>query len=245
MKKHKKTLYVVLLLALTFSFIPTISSAYVDPDNKEIVEKTEKEIYLTFDDGPGGKVTEEVLDTLKSNDVKATFFLIGNQIKGQEALLKRMVNEGHSLGLHSMTHNRELLYSSNDGFINEMKQVQDKIYEATNVKTNILRFPFGCNNSTYRLKHSLVDAIHNNGMRIYDWTLDSGDGANANASPSTFIRKSCSSEKEHIVLLMHCGFINKNSAKSLDSIIKHYKSKGYTFKVITDETPEVYHFYQK
>ena len=224
------------ILKFICAFILTISFFSILPRAQE-----EKEIYLTFDDGPGGKVTTDVLDILKREDVPATFFLIGNQIKGQEDLVKRMVIEGHSLGLHSMTHNRSKLYSSNQIFLKEMLECQKTINEACGVSPSILRFPFGCNNNSYHLKKTLVDLLHENNLKIYDWNQDSTDGANPNASPSTYIKRS-KSNKSPIILLMHCGYINKNSAKALPEIIKYYKDEGYKFKVISNETEEMFHF---
>ncbi|MCI6190537.1 MAG: polysaccharide deacetylase family protein, partial [Clostridium sp.] len=122
----------------------------------------EKVIYLTFDDGPGGKVTKDVLDILKSENVPATFFLIGNQIKGQEDLVKRIDEEGHSIGLHSMSHEKGNLYSSDSNFLKEMLDSQKTIEEVVGRKVNILRFPFGSNNNTYHLKESLVNLLHEN-----------------------------------------------------------------------------------
>ena len=199
----------------------------------------EKVIYLTFDDGPGGKITTKVLDTLKEENVPATFFVIGCQIKNQENLILRMKNEGHSIGLHSVSHDRNKLYHGNEGFLNEMLKEQAILEEVTGEKYNILRFPFGCNNQSYRLTDSLVNLIHENNLKIYDWSQDSGDGANYNSSPDTIFRKSMSKD-DNIVLLMHCTYINKNSAAALPSIIKYYKNAGYTFKVIDETTPEIY-----
>ena len=204
----------------------------------------EKIIYLTFDDGPGGKVTTEVLDILKTEKVPATFFLIGDQIKGQEETLKRMVNEGHSLGLHSMTHKKSKLYSSNEVFLKEMLDCQKVINEACGVSPTILRFPFGCNNNSYHLKNTIVDLLHENNLKIYDWNVDSTDGANHNASPSTYIKRA-KSDKNNIILLMHCGYMNKNSAKALPEVIKYYKDQGYTFKAISNDTDEMFRFMKK
>lgn len=206
---------------------------------KAYESEAEKVIYLTFDDGPGGKITNKVLDTLKEEGVPATFFVIGCQIENQESIILRMKDEGHSIGLHSVTHDRNKLYNGNEGFINEMLKEQAILEKITGEKHTILRFPFGCNNSTYRLTDSLVTAIHNNNLKIYDWTQDSGDGANCNASPDSIFRHSIS-EEPNVILLMHCTYINKNSAAALPSIIKHYKSKGYTFKAIDETTPEIY-----
>ncbi|VYU43138.1 polysaccharide deacetylase family protein [Clostridium tertium] len=245
MKKIFKNILIIQILLLNICLLyPSFKVfAFSNFSNEEVTDESEnagpKVIYLTFDDGPGGKVTNEILDTLKKEDIKATFFVIGSEIKGQEDILLRMKDEGHSIGLHSYSHDRNKLYCNNAGFLKEMQKGQDEIFRVTGEKYNILRFPFGCNNKSYRLTKSLVDEIHNNNYKIYDWTLDSEDGANYSSSPSTIAKKSYSS-KNNVVLLMHCGFINKNSAKALPSIIKYYKDKGYEFKTITEDTPEIY-----
>lgn len=201
----------------------------------------QKVIYLTFDDGPAGKVTKNILDILKAESVPATFFIIGNQIKGQEDLIRRIYNEGHALGLHSMSHRRNSLYSSNEAFLKEMLQTQETINSIVGVKPNILRFPFGCNNNCYKISQSMVDLLHKNNLRIYDWNTDSGDGAHPNANPSVFIRNS-KSNKDYVILLMHCAYMSKNSVKALPEIIKYYKGNGYEFKLIDENTPEEFHF---
>lgn len=83
--------------------------------------------------------------------------------------------------------------------------------------------------------------LHENNLKIYDWNVDSTDGANHTASPSTYI-KHAKSDKNNIILLMHCGYMNKNSAKALPEVIKYYKDKGYTFKAISSDTDEMFHF---
>lgn len=231
--KHLKKLSLIFsaLFLINFIFFSSISA----------FANEEKIIYLTFDDGPSKGPCNEVLDILKSENVPGTFFILGNEIKGNEDTLKRIYSEGHALGLHSMTHERNNLYNNNDDFLNEMVQVQKLIQDITGHKSNILRFPFGCNNNTYKLKKSLVDLLHKNDFKIYDWTLDSKDGEFYSSSPDTFYKASISKEN-NIFLLMHCGTVNKNSPKALKNIIKYYKDNGYTFKPITVDTPEVFHY---
>jgi len=204
----------------------------------------QKIIYLTFDDGPAGKVTKDILDILKKDSVPATFFLIGNQIKDQEDLIKRIYNEGHSLGLHSMSHKKNSLYSSNESFLKEMLDTQETINSIVGFKPTILRFPFGCNNNYYRISESMVNLLHENNLKIYDWNTDSGDGANPNSNPSIFIKNS-KSNKDSVFLLMHCAYMSKNSVKALPDVIKYYKDNGYEFKVINENTPEEFHFMKK
>ena len=235
--------FAFLLFAFIFSFLALATSPkYIKAADLE--EENTKKIFLTFDDGPGGKVTEEILNTLKKNDVKATFFLIGELVEQHPDLVKRMNDEGHSIGVHTFTHERNKIYRNNASFLEENLKAQKSIENVIGKKVFSLRFPFGSNNSTYTLKKSLVDSLHEQGFRIYDWTVDSTDALNPNLSPSSIIQKSISNS-DYIVLLMHCGYSNNNSAKALPSIIKHFKSAGYSFEVIDESTPEIYRLKNK
>lgn len=231
-----------LLLLSMFALLDPLGKVRCEENPPE--ENLHKTIYLTFDDGPGGKTTIKILDTLKKENVPGTFFIIGDQIDRQEDIILRMKNEGHSIGLHSFSHNRNILYRSSDDFISEMEKVQKRLYEVTGENYYILRFPFGCNNMTYKLTPNMVDAIHASNFKIYDWTQDTLDGANPNSSPSTILKRAIS-EKDTVILLMHCARNNKNSADALPAIIRYYKDHGYTFKKITPETKEIYKFIKR
>ncbi|MFT8349350.1 polysaccharide deacetylase family protein [Clostridium saccharoperbutylacetonicum] len=229
---------------ISFTLILIFIISYQNITVSKVYATEKKVIYLTFDDGPAGKVTKDTLNILKEESVPATFFLIGEQIKGQEDLIKRIYSEGHSLGLHSMSHNRNLLYRSNDLFLKEMLDTQDVINSIVGLKPKIVRFPFGCNNNCYKISQSMVDLLHKNNLKIYDWNTDSGDGAHPSANPNFFIKNS-KSDKDTVVLLMHCAYMSKNSVKALPTIIKFYKDNGYEFKKIDEDTPEVYHIMKK
>ena len=129
-------------------------------------------------------------------------------------------------------------------FLKEMLDSQALIKDITGESPTILRFPCGCNNTCYKLKPELVDLLHKNNLKIFDWNVDTTDGANPYASPSTFINKA-KSDKDTIFLLMNCGYQSKNSVKALPEIIKYYKDKGYSFKAIDDDTPEQFHYIKK
>ena len=237
LKKINKIIVFALVITTVFSLNICISHA----DETSETRSDSKVIYLTFDDGPAGKITSDVLDILKENQVHATFFLIGSQIKDQEDLVKRIYDEGNSIGLHSMTHKKNSLYCSNEQFLKEMIDTQELISTIVPIKPNILRFPFGCNNNTYKISQSMVDLLHENNLKIYDWNTDSGDGANPNSAPSALLKNS-KSNKNRVILLMHCGYLSKNSVKALPSVIKYYKDSGYEFKTIDENTPEEFHF---
>lgn len=232
MKNKFKIIF--LPVVILFSLI-----AYIPIEAYSLSE--EKTIYLTFDDGPSKGPCSEILDILKEENVNGTFFILGESIKGNEDVLKRIHNEGHSIGLHSMTHEKKNLYNNDNDFLKEMLDVQKLIEETVGFKSNILRFPFGANNNTYKLKKSLVELLHNNNFKIYDWTLDSGDGACHTAAPEYFIKNS-KSTNNNITLLMHCGSANTNSPKALKNIISYYKNNNYTFKTIDPTTPEIFHY---
>jgi len=231
----KKNIYLfVLSLTLILGLYINTSYGFSNEVNKKIV-------YLTFDDGPDYKNTPRVLDILEKEQVKATFFVISSEFLERENIIKRIYDDGHALGLHSHTHQKSKLYSCSENFLEEMLTCQDKIYEITGYRPNIIRFPFGCNNGSYKLKQSLVDLLHENNLRIYDWNVDSGDGANHNLAPYSITKNATSFNIDGpVILLMHCSMINKNTAEALPSIIKYYKDNNYEFKVIDETTKEKY-----
>jgi peptidoglycan/xylan/chitin deacetylase (PgdA/CDA1 family) len=214
-------------------------------DNEKCVESNtadeedKKIIYLTFDDGPSYKITNKVLDVLEENQVKATFFLIGSQIKDKEDVVKRIYNEGHSIGLHTYTHNFRKIYCNEDKFIQEMMVCRNEIQEVIGIAPNIIRFPGG---SYKHLSKSYLKKLHDNNFRVYDWNMDNCDGLNPKSQPyNLYVKAIKGSDKfDNIILLLHCTDMNKNTCKALPEIIKYYKSQGYEFKGITDETAELY-----
>jgi peptidoglycan/xylan/chitin deacetylase (PgdA/CDA1 family) len=199
----------------------------------------EKVIYLTFDDGPSAEITGKVLDILKENNVKATFFLIGNQIEGLEPVVTRIHNEGHSIGLHTYTHKFSKIYSNNDSFIAEMNKCQNKIEEVVNISPTIIRFPGG---SRKHLTNNFLISLHNNNFKIYDWNMETLDGIDPTLS-SYKIFKDATNNTDNlstIMLLLHCDTPHKNTCTALPAIIQYYKDQGYVFKTITNDTPELY-----
>ena len=202
--------------------------------------KAEKIIYLTFDDGPTYVITAALLDVLKKENVKATFFVVGKEIEGKESILKRIYLEGHSIGLHTYSHNFKKIYKSTRELIGEMEKASDKIQEVVGITPKIVRFPGG---SSKRLSAFSLEALHKYSFRVYDWNVNICDGINPNLSVSQLIENSqiIKGNKNTAIVLMHCNFNNKNTVKALPEIIKYYKKLGYKFKAITEDTPEYYY----
>lgn len=196
-------------------------------------------VYLTIDDGPTIETTGRMLDILKEHDIKATFFVIGNQIKGKEDLIKRMHDEGHAIGLHSYSHDLKKVYSSQEAFIKEMQRTSDEIKRVLEIEPLILRFPGGSNK---RLNKEFLIRLHKENYKVYDWTISSGDGMYPNNPPKAIFENAVESRglSPSTILLMHSKTNNINSCEALPDIIEFYKKWGYSFEIVTPETPEYY-----
>lgn len=121
-------------------------------------KSTQKIAYLTFDDGPSEQ-TLLVLDILKEEKIHATFFLIGEEITPErEAIVKRMVEEGHTIGLHTYCHDYDVIYRSVDDFLADYEKLYQRLYEVAGLKPSIFRFPGG---STNRYGKSVIKAVKN------------------------------------------------------------------------------------
>lgn len=247
--KLKKFLFLsVSIFFITFMYMQSMTSISVESiiENNEEFDANQngsydnkKIIYLTFDDGPSYKVTNKILDILKEKEVKATFFVIGNQINDREDTLKRINNEGHSIGLHTFTHKFNCIYCSEDIFIKEMIDCRDEINRVIGISPNIIRFPGG---SYKHLNKKYLKRLHDNNFKVYDWNLDATDGLNPKISPTKLCKKSINGceDLKTIILLMHCTDMHKNTCEALPKIIDYYKEKGYEFKIIEEDTPEMY-----
>lgn len=211
--------------------------------SSEPIIQSKNVIYLTFDDGPS-VITDKVLNILKENNIKATFFVIGNQIKDQEAVVKRIHDEGHGIGLHTYTHKFRIIYSSNEAFIKEMKTSQDEIHRITNITPTIIRFPGG---SRTRLNEEMLALLHSYNFKVYDWNITVSDGINPKTSSDKLFNEATKGtvKPDPIILLMHCDYMHKNTYIALPRIIKYYQNKNYEFRVIDEDTPEYYVPYKK
>ena len=194
-------------------------------------------IYLTFDDGPRDGTTDKILDILKEKDVKATFFVTNN---GSDDLIRRAFSEGHSLGIHTASHRYDLIYASVDNYFNDLNIVENRIFNITGKKTNIIRFPGGSSN-TISKKYSLgimstltKDVISKN-YQYFDWNIDSGDSIYNNSKNDIYnnVINNISKDKYNVIL-MHDT--KNKTVEVLPMIIDYAKSNGYNFKTLTSNT---------
>ncbi len=204
-------------------------------------------IYLTFDDGPSGTgSTAKILDVLKKQQVRATFFVTGS---GPDSLIKRAHEEGHVVALHTYTHNYGQVYSSVDAFFADLERIGERVKNITGQETFVTRFPGGSNN-TISSKYSkglmpvLREQVITRGYSYFDWNVDASDAYQC-AKASVTDKKLCVyknvtgglSKTRSNVVLMHD--IKSYTADALNDIIEYAKNAGYTFDVLTTTTNPV------
>lgn len=235
-----KHMLLLLILALCLA-IPSFTSATQAPAASD-----EKIVYLTFDDGPTTPVTEAILDVLKAENVKATFFIVGKEIEGREAVLKRIYEEGHGIGLHTFSHNFKIIYQNPDSFIMEMEKTEALINKTlgTELHFPVIRFPGG---SAGRLNKHFYERLCEKGYLIFDWNVDLQDGIKGHLPPSQFVAnaKKCMTKGNRRIILAHCNANNTNTCKALSDIIAYYRSEGYTFEAITEKTTPYFYRFKK
>lgn len=211
--------------------------------------KTSKKnvICLTFDDGPSSNVTPRVLNTLKRNNVKATFFII-NYSKENKKLVKRIINDGHTLGIHCYSHDYAKIYRSEAEFMRYYNKLAKKIKKDFNYDVKVMRFPGGSSNMVSTnycsgVMTALTKRMNKKGIAYFDWNVSSEDAAAVTAARSRIYKASVYGlrKKRTNVVLMHDASTKTTTASALQSVIDYGYNNGYVFRPITDKTPAVHH----
>ncbi len=217
----------MLLTLSTLFAVPIIKAEKADA-------QAVKTVYFTFDDGPSA-VTEEILDILKRENIKATFFVIGPSGAQTDERLLRIVSEGHSIGLHSMCHDYDRIYSSKEAFFSDLDEEASWIYSVTGTSPKIFRFPGGSQNSHSEtwLKRELFAEAENRGLTWYDWNCDSRDSLGDVLSPKAIAENILSSEavgSDTVIVLMHDSSMQKTAPVALEILIETFREMGYVFE---------------
>lgn len=194
-------------------------------------------IYLTFDDGPRDGTTDVILDILKEKGVKATFFVTMN---GNDSLIKRIVDEGHSIGIHTASHKYDIIYASKDNYFNDLEQVHKRIYDITGFDSKLIRFPGGSSNTISKkysegIMSTLTKEVLNKGYQYYDWNVDSGDASFATNPHKLYnsVVNSISHDKYNVILMHDTKTYTRDA---LSSIIDYCLSNGYSFDSLDIDT---------
>lgn len=198
-------------------------------------------VYLTFDDGPGPH-TERLLDVLDKYGVKATFFVVDSEYNH---LMQEIVNRGHSIGIHSVTHDYAQVYASPEAFFEDLYTMQQIIFDNTGVQTTLMRFPGGSSNEVSRntcegIMTFLTDAVQDAGFRFFDWNVDSDDAGKARKRKTVLKNVTEAVAQTEIALVLQHD-IHSYSVDAVEEIILWGLDNGYTFLPLTQSSPNFPH----
>ncbi len=215
----------------------TVNPIGAQPD---VVQPTDKTIYLTFDDGPG-PYTQQLLDILAKYNVKATFFVVGGPGGAYMPLLKNMADAGHAIGMHSVTHNYGQIYASPEAFFADLKGMQQTIYDYTGIWSTLMRFPGGSSNQVSDTSMIyLTQAVQDQGFQYFDWNVSSGDAGGTTDPEQVFLNVINGVSGKHAsVVLQHD--IKDFSVAAVEKIIVWGLANGYTFLPLTPDSPGAHH----
>lgn len=184
--------------------------------------------YITIDDGPS-KYTNRILDILKENNVKATFFLIDGNMKKHESEVKRIVEEGSSVGFHSVSHDKEVLYKTPENTLEEFNTCKETFKSITGKESNLIRLPYG---SKPYMPESSKNLLEVNNYLMWDWNLDTEDWR---ATTDNIVSNVLyyARNRDNLVILMH---EKEQTVEALEGIITVLKERGYTILPIRRDT---------
>ena len=218
----------------------------MQPEKDETESNAEPEItkraYLTFDDGPSGN-TVEILDILDKYDVKATFFVVGRDKSYYDAY-RDIVDRGHTLGLHSYTHDYDKIYGSLADFSEDIEELRNLLYDVTGVNCVYYRFPGGSSNTVSRVDmNTLIDYVNAEGLIYYDWNALNNDAVCGSYTPEQLVDNIMNDALQHddVVILMHDLESRHTTVESLPMLIERLRDDGYELLPIDENAPLIRH----
>ncbi len=199
--------------------------------------------YLTFDDGPSDN-TAAILDILKEYDIKATFFVTGKETDEAKEIYKRIVNEGHTIGMHSYSHQYSAIYDSVEAFVEDTSKLQNLIEETTGVRPDFYRFPGGSSNLVSNIEMTeFIRYLNEQGITYFDWNVASGDATSQNVDVDTLVNNVLNDVTlyENSVILMHDSATKFTTVEALPQIIEKLQEMNIEMKSITEDVTPVQH----
>ena len=206
-------------------------------------EKKIKTVYLTFDDGPS-EHTDQILEILKKNNIKATFFVIG--IGKNYNDYKKIIDHGHVLGLHTYSHEYKEVYANEASFFKDLYKIRDAVKSTTGLDVKITRFPGGSSNAkaSKALKTAIINRMTKEGYVYFDWNCDSTDASGNNVPVAKLVKYGICTTHPEINVLMHDTNAKKTTVQALQQIIDGYRKAGYTFETLDVNSPRIQHVKQ-
>lgn len=230
---------------VTYSVNDSAHNVTTVTEQLRVVGKNEKIVYLTFDDGPS-VCTDQILNILRQERVKATFFVTA-QFTPYLNRMAAIAKDGHEVAIHTYSHNFKI-YKSIDSYFADLNKLNDLIEKYTGKRARIMRFPGGSSNSIYRKYNSdpkfmdrLCVALLDSGYQFVDWNLDSGDARGNNIAADRLVRSACGSRHNIQCLLMHDTGAKRTTVTALPQIIRYFKQHGYEFGVLNSVDYQCWH----
>ncbi len=216
----------------TVNVVPAPQPDKVDPGDKII--------YLTFDDGPG-PYTEQLLDVLDAYNVKATFFVVDT---AWSDLIAEEFARGHSIGIHTATHNYDLIYSSEEAYFADLQHMQDLIVSLTGQRTTLVRFPGGSSNTVSKFNPGIMTTLAADltdmGYQYFDWNVSSGDAGETTETQRVFENVINGVQWQNVSIVLQHD-IKGFSVAAVEQLIIWGLNNGYTFLPLDPTSPTSHH----
>jgi peptidoglycan/xylan/chitin deacetylase (PgdA/CDA1 family)/type II secretory pathway pseudopilin PulG len=220
---------------------PTLA---VDPKTGEVLPWADKKVYITFDDGPS-KNTDELLDLLAQYNAKATFFVIGHEGEESKRLYKRIVDEGHAIGMHSYSHDYEKIYKSVEDFEKDFTKISDLLYDSIGYVPDLYRFPGGSSNSRCKKLtiQPFISFLLERDLRYFDWNVENGDATGKSYTAEELAQNLLDGveKKTTSVVLCHDTNAKGKTLESMKIVLPTLVEKGAQILPITADTPMIRH----
>lgn len=195
----------------------------------------EKIAYLTFDDGPSSAITPQILQILKEEEVKATFFILGYRVELLPELVKQAYEEGHYIANHGYTHSYSEIYKSLDTIFGEYVDCENAVRNALGIddyRMYLFRYPGGSAGGRYSdVKNESKNVLNSYGVTYTNWNCMTGDAEGKNTVEEQLEELKATMEGDDtIIVLMHDASDKQVTADALPEVIRYLKEQGYTFK---------------
>ncbi len=203
-----------------------------------------RKVYLTFDDGPSAN-TDAILDILAEYDVKATFFVVGKEGEWAEEAYKRIAEEGHTLGMHSYTHEYSTIYASVDAYAEDLSRLREYLYTLTGIQSRYVRFPGGSSNTVSDVDmKEFITYLNEEGFTYFDWNVSSQDASRVKLSAEEIV-DNCMKGMDRqgsVIVLMHDAAGRDTTVEALPMLIEKIQAMENTKLLpITEDTVPVQH----
>lgn len=229
--------------------VPYYQELYPDfyaPQELNLTSYSDNTIYLTFDDGPSPR-TPEVLSILTEKNVKATFFVVGQSDEESYQWMRDIVEQGHTLGMHSYTHQYNVIYESVESYLDDMYKMFVQIKEVTGTAPTVFRFAGGSVNAyNTGINQEIIAEMMRRGFVPYDWNISSEDAATNPPAAQVIVNNVVSQSKKvnRGVVLMHDSDYKYTTVAALPDMIDSLRAEGFEFAAIQPDTQPVLFAYR-